>query len=292
MFKLIALPYQMVMPIMDVQEALSQVVTFIFTDIHGEQAKLENIMKFTGFLDKPEATAWFLGDYVDKGPDSSRTLKYIKALKRRCGSRVNILGGNHEVNFMRRIYDLAWSVSVTRTESGDIEDMNRVDWLDGADHAESVSRRITHEFVRGRMLASGYDMANKIFLMHAGLDLDIVPYIAKTEPSVLSDGLINFSALSRYFNETIQEAARQEEAISTLQNEIATPDSNEALLVQLEEKIARLEEFYENQPLFWFKKEIDGKTICGPFWKMQQRCLISIVIGKKKKMRYLEMLEA
>ena len=67
-------------------------------DLHGDIISLEACLtKFQDFLSKnPEATLVFLGDYVDRGPNSVQILKTLAELKITFPDRVYLIRGNHE----------------------------------------------------------------------------------------------------------------------------------------------------------------------------------------------------
>ncbi len=69
--------------------------TFAVGDIHGDLAALETL-----FRRLPELTAddtvVFLGDYVDRGPDSAGVVRWIRDLAARGPAKVVALRGNHE----------------------------------------------------------------------------------------------------------------------------------------------------------------------------------------------------
>ena len=68
--------------------------TFVIGDIHGQLGMLENLMaKIPWRPDKDSLV--FLGDYVDRGPDSKGVVAYISSLTRNY-SRVSCVLGNHE----------------------------------------------------------------------------------------------------------------------------------------------------------------------------------------------------
>jgi serine/threonine protein phosphatase 1 len=60
-------------------------------DIHGERAKLTNLLRKL----PEEAKLVFLGDYIDRGPDSAGTLADLIALRKRRPETV-FLRGNHD----------------------------------------------------------------------------------------------------------------------------------------------------------------------------------------------------
>jgi serine/threonine protein phosphatase 1 len=76
-------------------------VIFAIGDVHGcadELAQLLNQLPRT-----PETTIVFLGDYVDRGPDSRRVIEMLLELRQHC--TVIPLKGNHEAMFLDYIRD-------------------------------------------------------------------------------------------------------------------------------------------------------------------------------------------
>jgi serine/threonine protein phosphatase 1 len=67
-------------------------------DIHGCLDKLKKLMDVIKWR-PDEDTLIFIGDYVDRGPDSSGVIEYIIGLKKK-SDRVICLMGNHETLFM------------------------------------------------------------------------------------------------------------------------------------------------------------------------------------------------
>ena len=65
-------------------------------DIHGMYEKLTALMEKISF-DPEEDMLVFLGDYIDRGPDSVSCLQYVYDLQHRNPDSVICLMGNHEV---------------------------------------------------------------------------------------------------------------------------------------------------------------------------------------------------
>ncbi|HID96931.1 MAG TPA: serine/threonine protein phosphatase [Thermodesulfobacteriaceae bacterium] len=77
---------------------------FAIGDIHGCLDKLESLLcKIPADLDRDMMV--FLGDYVDRGPDSFKVLELLLDLKKKHGERMIFLQGNHEWMFSRYIED-------------------------------------------------------------------------------------------------------------------------------------------------------------------------------------------
>ncbi|VDN01398.1 unnamed protein product, partial [Onchocerca ochengi] len=63
-------------------------------DIHGQY---EDMHKLFGVIGKvPDVKMIFLGDYVDRGPQSIETIIYLLCLKVKYRDRIYLLRGNHE----------------------------------------------------------------------------------------------------------------------------------------------------------------------------------------------------
>lgn len=76
------------------------------SDIHGHRDALEATLTAAGLLDDEghwaggEARLWFLGDYVDRGPDGIGVIELAMRLQEeapRSGGQVTALLGNHEI---------------------------------------------------------------------------------------------------------------------------------------------------------------------------------------------------
>ena len=79
---------------------------YVIGDIHGYLRVLHKLLCEAHLIDKAHhwiggsATLWFLGDLVDRGPDSVAVLDFVMALQqeaREAGGSVNSLLGNHEL---------------------------------------------------------------------------------------------------------------------------------------------------------------------------------------------------
>jgi len=82
--------------------------TFAIGDVHGDLAAL---LRLLGRLPAPTAgdTLVFLGDYLDRGPDSAGVVELLaRDLPRRLPARVVCLLGNHEDAWLRVLREDGW----------------------------------------------------------------------------------------------------------------------------------------------------------------------------------------
>lgn len=150
-------------------------------DIHGMYEKLIMLMEKIQF-DPEEDLLVFLGDYIDRGPDSVRCLQYVYDLKHAHPDSVVCLLGNHEVmmssylmqkrvNFNTVIADYADSW----LENGGFETLQQLNELD-KDKREELVEWATNLSIRFQY--------QEFFFCHAGVDPD-VPLSAQTEFDML-----------------------------------------------------------------------------------------------------------
>ena len=72
-------------------------------DVHGHLAELTRALHTSGLVDADgnwsggEAELWFLGDFVDRGPDGIGVIELVMRLHEQSGGQVDALVGNHEV---------------------------------------------------------------------------------------------------------------------------------------------------------------------------------------------------
>jgi serine/threonine protein phosphatase 1 len=70
--------------------------TVAIGDIHGNLKPLEDLLSEVLPVLRPEDTLVFLGDYIDRGPDSRGCVERILRLKEQAAFSVVTLLGNHE----------------------------------------------------------------------------------------------------------------------------------------------------------------------------------------------------
>jgi len=69
--------------------------TYIIGDLHGCLKPLKKLLKKIQYNPKHDHL-WFVGDLINRGPDTLATLRYVKAL----GNNVVALLGNHDLHFL------------------------------------------------------------------------------------------------------------------------------------------------------------------------------------------------
>jgi len=95
--------------------------TFVTGDIHGDLAALLRNEAQLPELDEGD-TFVFLGDYLDRGPQSAQVIEHIRSLHKRTPAKVVALRGNHEDAWLRAI-DHGWEQFVLPTPHGCCEAM-------------------------------------------------------------------------------------------------------------------------------------------------------------------------
>jgi serine/threonine protein phosphatase 1 len=81
--------------------------TFAIGDIHGDAAALRALLASLPDL-TPADTLVFLGDYLDRGPDSAEVVRIVRALPEQVPARVVTLRGNHEDAWLSAIDAGGW----------------------------------------------------------------------------------------------------------------------------------------------------------------------------------------
>ena len=69
---------------------------FAVGDIHGCRTKLDRLIQAIDWKPEKREELVFLGDYIDRGPDSFGVVETVLELKARYRNRVTCLMGNHE----------------------------------------------------------------------------------------------------------------------------------------------------------------------------------------------------
>ena len=90
--------------------------TFAIGDIHGELDKLERVLDRLPPL-CAEDTLLFIGDYIDRGPDSAGVVALVRDLPNRVSARLVTLRGNHEDAWLK-VRTAGWLEFVLPTSNG------------------------------------------------------------------------------------------------------------------------------------------------------------------------------
>jgi serine/threonine protein phosphatase 1 len=90
--------------------------TFVIGDIHGETEHLFKVMSQFPTLDADD-TIVFIGDYVDRGPQSKQVIDFVRALPKETKAKVVPLRGNHEDAWLK-VVDEGWDEFVAPPPNG------------------------------------------------------------------------------------------------------------------------------------------------------------------------------
>jgi serine/threonine protein phosphatase 1 len=93
--------------------------TFAIGDIHGDLAALTKLFSRLPLLTRDD-TVVFLGDYLDRGPDSAGVVAWIRALTASSDARIVTLRGNHEDAWLA-VTDVGWPEFVLPRGNGCFE---------------------------------------------------------------------------------------------------------------------------------------------------------------------------
>ena len=150
-------------------------------DIHGMYEKLTALMEKISF-DPEEDLLVFLGDYIDRGPDSVKCLQYVYDLQRRNPDSVICLLGNHEVMLSSYLIEKR---GIYNTLIGDYSES----WLENGGFRTLQQLKETDAKKREELLAWVTDLPVKyqyqeFFFCHAGIDPD-VPLSVQNEYDML-----------------------------------------------------------------------------------------------------------
>ena len=122
--------------------------TFAIGDIHGCHVQLENLLDMIE-LEWPGGTVVFLGDYVDRGPQSRQVVERIMAGPHAPGWRWIALKGNHEEMMVSALRDgvspTMWLMNggdATLESFGGIVPEAVIDWMAGLPMIHTDRNRI------------------------------------------------------------------------------------------------------------------------------------------------------
>jgi bis(5'-nucleosyl)-tetraphosphatase (symmetrical) len=121
--------------------------TYAIGDVQGCYASLQRLLERIAF-DPTGDRLWFVGDLVNRGPDSLAVLRYIKSL----GDRAVVVLGNHDLHLLARAEG-----QVLNAKKDNLDDV-----LDAADRDELLA------WLRHRPLMH-QDPDKRFTMVHAGL---------------------------------------------------------------------------------------------------------------------------
>lgn len=165
---------------------------YVVGDIHGMMDKLSELMsKIQTHLEAhpTEAELVFVGDYIDRGPNSKEVLEFVRALTKNPApfSKVTALSGNHEVMMIDALDDLddsgVWVVN------GGIDTIKSFipkgeDWAQYASRAK-LKEVIGYPMIKWVRELPVYYEIGKIGIAHAGIDNELLPAAAQTKQSLI-----------------------------------------------------------------------------------------------------------
>jgi len=93
--------------------------TFAIGDIHGDLGALETLFARLPPL-MPTDTLVFLGDYIDRGPDSAGVVRWIRELAAATTAKLVLLRGNHEDAWLQ-VVDEGWPEFILPRGNGCLE---------------------------------------------------------------------------------------------------------------------------------------------------------------------------
>jgi serine/threonine protein phosphatase 1 len=139
-------------------------------DVHGMYEKLIKLMDKICFAPEEDLLV-FLGDYIDRGPDSGKCLQFVYDLQQACPDSVVCLMGNHEVMmssyFMQKrgsYHNLIVDYADSWLDNGGFETMKQLNALD----TETKEKLVT--WASNLPVQFRYQ---EFFFCHAGIDPDV-----------------------------------------------------------------------------------------------------------------------
>jgi serine/threonine protein phosphatase 1 len=147
---------------------------WVIPDIHGY---VKTVTSLVGDLIRPMRSdeLYFLGDYVDRGPDSRGVLDFIRSLQK-SGYNVTALRGNHE-DIMVDLYDA--DIRSKNPWWFNFSNKKHSTWLDMGGRQTLASFNVQHireipgDYIEWMRSLPYYFELEKFVLVHAGLNFRI-----------------------------------------------------------------------------------------------------------------------
>jgi len=139
-------------------------------DTHGDPEGIFSILEQTEFIEKMEKgdkkmKLVFLGDYIDRGKESLKTINLVLKLKRRYPNNIILLRGNHEARGQLMFSNTEFSFIKELRGRFDKNEENLLEFLKG----ESEAGRIFDNFCRFfEKLPSVLVTGNGLIAVHGG----------------------------------------------------------------------------------------------------------------------------
>jgi hypothetical protein len=135
------------------EQAVPDTATYVVGDVHGHRDELADALRERGLLDDSddwaggESHLWFLGDFVDRGPDGIGAVDLVMRLQQQAeeaGGFVETLLGNHEIlllgmyhfgdadvpsDFGPRSFARSWEINGGQLSDQDGLTDDHVEWL-------------------------------------------------------------------------------------------------------------------------------------------------------------------
>jgi serine/threonine protein phosphatase 1 len=93
--------------------------TFAIGDIHGDLTALQTLFERLPVLTRDD-TIVFLGDYIDRGPESAGVVEFVRTLDNTTPAKIVALRGNHEDAWLQ-VIDQGWPEFVMPRQNGCFE---------------------------------------------------------------------------------------------------------------------------------------------------------------------------
>ncbi|MGG3469176.1 metallophosphoesterase family protein [Neobacillus pocheonensis] len=77
---------------------------WVMSDIHGQYNAMRKLLEFSN-VNYEKDQLIFLGDFIDRGPDSAQVVKYVRDLKIQYPNNVYAIIGNHEVMMREFVFE-------------------------------------------------------------------------------------------------------------------------------------------------------------------------------------------
>ncbi|HEY0254536.1 MAG TPA: metallophosphoesterase, partial [Kofleriaceae bacterium] len=154
--------------------------TFAIGDIHGDLGALQTLFARMPQL-VPGDTVVFLGDYIDRGPDSAGVVAWLRDLASTTSAKIVFLRGNHEDAWLQ-IMEAGWPEFILPRGNGCLESYRSFKGLpapsfDALPTAEEMNSMIAADFFPEEVVAWMKDLAwfyedEHAIYVHAGLKRD------------------------------------------------------------------------------------------------------------------------